>query len=446
MCLSRDAFNHSYNPPVMRKIFTRSKSLLLLPGAFFCFLYGRAQDTSFSTYNSQSVITTYSGGSIRLLNGFNTAGHDVHIYVTEDAPPVPSVPTALSGAQNYIATWTATAPVTDPATLITRPLKDVKVAVQYFDGLARPIQTVLKQGSLVTSTGASTDLVTTTLYDAYGRNNSTLLPYAAPGTADGHYRTDGEAEQIAWYGGGSSPIAGQGETGANARTLTVFEQSPLDRVLESFAPGNNWAGSDSSATVSQHHSVKQEYWTNTATDAVRIWNVSFVSTPGSGFGTYTSAATYQAGTLYKNVTENEQNRQVIEFKDKEGHVVLKKVQLSATDAGSGSGHAGWLCTYYLYDDLGNLRAVIQPEGVRLLEANGWNLTNATGLNILKEQCFRYEYDGRNRMVIKQVPGAGPVYMVYDNRDRLVLTQDSLMRVAHNWLATHYDNLNRADTT
>src|SRR5690606_38086520 len=56
------------------------------------------------------------------------------------------------------------------------------------------------------------------------------------------------------------------------------------------------------------------------------------------------------------------------------------------------------------------------------------------------------YDSRNRMVIKQVPGAEPVYMVYDNRDRLVLTQDGNQRSTGSsiryWAFTKYDELNR----
>ena len=405
----------------------------------------KGQDTTFGTYNNQSVITTYNGGTIKLTNGFNTAGHDVHIYVTEGAAPVANTPTALSTSQNYIATWTPTAPITDPNTITSKPLQDVKLSVQYFDGLGRPIQTVLKQGSLETTTGTSADLVSATLYDDFGRANIELLPYpAVNGTSDGHFRTTVEGEQSGWYGTNpSSPVAGQGEHGSNARSLTIFENSPLNRVVESFAPGDSWHGSSDALSPTDRHSIKQKFWTNTAADGVRIWNVSFVSTPGSGFGTYSSPGAYPAGRLYKNVTEDEENRQVIEFKDFDGNVILKKVQLSSTgDNGAGSGHVGWLCTYYLYDDLGNLRCVVQPEGVKALEANGWSFT----ADILKEQCFKYEYDGRNRMVIKQVPGAGPVFMVYDNRDRLVMTQDSMMRSTGQWLATHYDNLNRADTT
>jgi hypothetical protein len=119
--------------------------------------------------------------------------------------------------------------------------------------------------------------------------------------------------------------------------------------------------------------------------------------------------------------------------------VLKKVQNTATaDNGSGSAHSGWLCTYYIYDDYDNLRCVVQPRGTELLDGN-WDLSNAT---ILAEQCFRYEYDQRNRMIMKKVPGSAEVYMVYDVRDRLVMTQDGNMRPGGNWLTTVYDDLDR----
>ncbi len=56
--------------------------------------------------------------------------------------------------------------------------------------------------------------------------------------------------------------------------------------------------------------------------------------------------------------------------------------------------------------------------------------------------FQYQYDGRKRMTAKKVPGADWVYMVYDNRDRLVLTQDGNQRALNQWLFTKYDVLNR----
>ncbi len=56
--------------------------------------------------------------------------------------------------------------------------------------------------------------------------------------------------------------------------------------------------------------------------------------------------------------------------------------------------------------------------------------------------FQYKYDGRKRMIAKKVPGAEWVYMVYDNRDRLVLTQDGEQRKVNKWSFTKYDVLNR----
>ncbi|MFD0998701.1 RHS repeat-associated core domain-containing protein [Ohtaekwangia kribbensis] len=56
--------------------------------------------------------------------------------------------------------------------------------------------------------------------------------------------------------------------------------------------------------------------------------------------------------------------------------------------------------------------------------------------------FQYKYDGRRRMTHKKVPGADWVYMVYDERDRLVMTQDGEQRKNNQWLLTKYDALNR----
>jgi len=352
-----------------------------------------------------------------------------------------------SATQNYIATWTATAPITDPTLFTTKPLSDVKLSIQYFDSLGRPVQAVAKQGSLKTVNGSSADLVRYNLYDVGGRDSSQFLPYAA-GTTDGSYKTDALTAQPAFYNGTNSPDSGQGETGTNAHTAVSYEASPLNRVLENFPPGDSWVGTAGQVAEANRHSIKQKYFLNTATDSVRIWNIGLNTTPGSGFITPATVAgtagIYPAGTLYKNIIADEAGHQVIEYKDKDGHLILRKVQLTAAvDAGTGSGPSGWLCTYNVFDVLGLLRCVIQPQGVQTMNAAGnWTLT----MTLLNEQCFRYEYDQRNRIIMKQVPGAGAVYMAYDARDRLVLTQDANLRAANNWIATKYDDLNRADTT
>src|SRR5262245_27308808 len=71
-----------------------------------------------------------------------------------------------NGRINYIRTWDALAPDTSAVSLRTRPVKDVKQTTVYFDGLGRPLQTVVKKGSLVTdpanlvSAAGAVDLMT----------------------------------------------------------------------------------------------------------------------------------------------------------------------------------------------------------------------------------------------------------------------------------------------
>ena len=328
-------------------------------------------------------------------------------------------------AVNYIRTWDASAPEIVPNTLMVRPLKDVRQTTQYLDGLGRPLQTVVKQGALATGNTA-TDLVSPIEYDAFGREQYKYLPFKST-TGEGLFKFDPFVQQSAFYGNPNGILKGQGENYFYSQT--VFEASPLNRVNQVMAPGVNWVGSN--------RGVEQKYWINSVIDNIKIWAVT--DAVGS-FGTYAVNANFDPGELYKNVSVDEHGKQVIEFKDKEGKIILKKVQLTATaDDGTGSGYVNWLCTYYIYDALGQLRCVIQPEGVKTMaNANSWALS-ATQLN---EQCFRYEYDSRHRMIYKKVPGASPVYMVYDQRDRLVMTQDGNLSGQGKWMVTIYDDLNR----
>ncbi len=345
---------------------------------------------------------------------------------------------------SYVRTWDAIKPESNASNITTSATPDqFKMTTQYVDGIGRPLQTVIKQGSLVTG-GSATDLVSPTLYDSLGRESVSYLPFGANNTGsnthinDGLFKLNPFGEQAWFYSdaNSSSPVKGQGETWYYSQVN--YEASPLNRPQENFAPGNSWVGTSGNTTESARRSIKTKYAANTGTDIVRIWKVTNHATLGN-WGSYASSATYAAGQLYKTITTDEHNKQVVEFKDKEGKVILKKVQLTAAaDTGTGSSHTGWLCTYYIYDDLNQLRCVVQPRGVELIASN-WVLTNAT---ILAEQCFRYEYDERGRMIVKKVPGVGDVNMVYDARDRLVMTQDANLKAAGKWQVTKYDDLNR----
>jgi RHS repeat-associated protein len=361
-----------------------------------------------------SLNTTIQSGTYYIVSeGWNTASGNINTSVTLTVqPPMTS--------KNFIRTWKASAPETDANSLIAKGINEVKQSTQYFDGLGRPEQTVIKKASL--SSFGNLDIVTPSKYDSYGREIQKYLPYVSH-SSEGQYKISPFPEQQTFYTGSSSPLIGQNENTFYAKT--DYESSPLNRVLKEMAPGANWAG--------VNKGVSMEYLVNTAEEEVRVWNVTNLS---GSFGSYTSSTVYPAGELYKNTTTDEHGKKVVVYKDKQGNVVLKKVQIADIP---GANHSGWLCTYYIYDDLGQLRAVIQPKAVEAMNGtSNWTL-NAQMLN---ELTFRYEYDGKGRMIMKKVSGAEPVYMVYDARDRLVMSQDGNQRTLGKWMAIAFDGLNR----
>ncbi|HVU95516.1 MAG TPA: DUF6443 domain-containing protein [Puia sp.] len=315
---------------------------------------------------------------------------------------------------NYITSRTVQkAGVPDSASLLALSSPyDVAQVNQYFDGIGRPIQTVAKQ-----QTPQQKDLVSVQVYDNYGREVNQYLPYPAS-TADGNYKVTAMGDQFN-FNNAQYP-AEQFYYGQ-----VRMEPSPVSRPVATYAPGINWGGS--------LRGIVQQYLLNQAADSVRLWNIAAAA--GS---IPTSTATYAAGTLFKNVTTDEAGHQTIEYKDKSGHTMLKKQQLAASP---GTAHVGWLCTYYVYDDENNLRFVIPPKAVQLINSN-WSISTSISF----ELCFRYEFDAHGHMIVKKNPGAGEEWMVYDIRDRLVMSQDSALRVLQKWQYTKYDSQNRPDST
>jgi RHS repeat-associated protein len=347
----------------------------------------------------------------------------------------PYKPSAYAGGDstpvNFIKTWQPLQPyaVKSDVTSETDATK-VSRTTQYIDGLGRLLQTVGWQGS-----PSMKDIVAPSVYDSIGREQYKFLPYATTAT-DGAFKTNPFNDQATFYG---ATYPGQQPAYTDEQVYyskSIFERSGLNRVQKSFAPGNSWAGSEGGT----EHAIQMQYNVNTVSDSVRIWTIANDSLTYSGADTGrnipSTSTTYSAGQLYKNITIDEKGNFVIEYKDKNGHVVLKKVQIASSP---GNAHIGWLCTYYVYDDFGNLRFVIPPKAVAIFLANAtWTLST----EIINELVFRYEYDGRFRMKAKKVPGAGWVYMIYDRRDRLVFTQDANMRGSYQWMYTLYDGLNR----
>lgn len=61
---------------------------------------------------------------------------------------------------------------------------------------------------------------------------------------------------------------------------------------------------------------------------------------------------------------------------------------------------------------------------------------------IEQLCYFYEYDVYGRMAIKKLPGADEIFLVYNRRNELVLTQDGESRKNNDWLYTKYDVYSR----
>jgi len=321
-------------------------------------------------------------------------------------------PSITNSKINYVRSWDIKKPTvtTLAAAKALTDINDYNQATAYFDDLGRQLQTVSKQ-----ATPTQKDLITVVNYDILGRTVQEYLPYT-DATNTGDFKSNPSSQQPAFY---NSLFNNQeGFYYANS----IYEKSPTNRIIKKTAPGNSFTGNNVG--------VRTDYSFNAVTDSVKIWTIGTLATDQP-----TVTGEYAAGSLVLIVTTDEHENKVMEYKDKEGKGILKKVQISDTIF---NGHQGWLNTYYVYDVFGQLRYVLSPNAVQYAAANSWALSQT----VRDELCFRYFYDAQGRMAIKKAPGAAEVWMVYDARDRRVMTQDSLQRLQGKWLYTQYDSLNR----
>lgn len=344
-----------------------------------------------------------------------------------------------SKKENYVKTVTYKKPSTQ---LIG--IEDTIVNVTYYDGLGRTKQVIAAKAG-----GNGQDIVVPVLYDSKGRQATQYLPYANPAATAAssslNYRSNDAlvTTLFAYY---KSQFPSDFYTGFKSSFgQDVFEQSPLNRVVEKSFPGDNWD--------TGRKSLKFEYAANLALDNVYDFKVGFTNNLTDDpyifltGGSIRSSQYYSAGALYKTISKNENwlttdgnNNTTQEFKDKQGRVVLTR-QFTESVAHD---------TYYVYDVFGNLTFVIPPQAfatpsfITTTTVNG-STTYAIDNTIFQKFSYTYKYDSRNRIIEKYIPNSGWSYIVYDNQDRPVLTQDAGLReksTGSNWLFIKYDILGR----
>jgi hypothetical protein len=373
---------------------------------------GLSATTGLSVTAFPTVTTTYTATATSAAPCTATVTATVTVTVTPALalanPPVDGCTPALVDAApaerpgpdpvNFVRTFVPRVALTDTTAVRLGAKEQVQVKTEYLDGLGRAVQTVLRQESPL-----GQDIVQPVAYDALGRQPRQYLPYAAanPGGNAGAYRPNALREQYDFYratptgpGFASENIARTGVAYGEAQ----FEASPLNRVLAQGAPGETWQ-----LTPTGGHATRRQERPNTAADAIPRWVPGYGTAPAD-YNALAYAGDYAAGALWGVEGSDEQGQRSQEFTDKQGQVVAKRTEVTA---------GTWLSTYYVYDDFPRLRAVVPPKAAALLRASSGQVTPA-----LDSLLFRYRYDGRGRVLGKQVPGtAGETQLVYDQLDR-----------------------------
>ena len=316
---------------------------------------------------------------------------------------------AQTATKNYTTVYRSQVAVTNEWAVPGLSKESGQKSVTYYDALGRTSQVLQVAGSPL-----GFDLVTPVYYDLLGRQTKKCLPYALSAANSGAYLSGDTTAQKSFY----TTLYGSTD-GVVGFAKTQFEASPLNRPLKQGAPGNIW---QPNSVAASDHSVKYTYTTN-YTNEVKRWKVVNNTLTDNGY--------YAPSTLYRTTSWDENTKQdttlsrTIEYKDRQGKVVQKVSFDGAT----------MFPTCYVYDDLARLRFVLPPKAA---------IDNVISANELDSLCYQYRYDTRGRMVKKKIPGADSTIMVYDARDRLVLSQDGALRASsgYKWYFTKYDAFNR----
>jgi len=295
--------------------------------------------------------------------------------------------------QNYILTITPTEATTDVNTLSsTQSIQNL----QYFDGLGRPIQTVQRK-----ITPQFKDMVSTIEYDGVGREFIQWLPTPIADNQGAFVNLNDISNLARSVYADSRPF-----------NETIFESSPLNRVIGQKGAGAAWNTHPNNVSYQTNSSDVENYIVNSSNILERSSN-------------------YTSGMLYETTNTDEDGKNVTEYKNMLGQVIMKQ---SSTD----------VQTYYVYNDLGQLSYVIPPllaDDFKILTEN--TVINDDNVN-LRKYGYLYKYDERGNCIYKRLPGCTPIYMVYDKADRLVLSQDGNQRIksTREWTATKYDVFGR----
>lgn len=273
--------------------------------------------------------------------------------------------------------------------------------IDYYDGLGRLEQSISKYSQ------SSNEVVTYQEYDALGRVAKQWLPAAFQNNG-GKYVLPGTIKNKA--------TAMYSDTAPYSKP--VYENSPLNRTLEQYGPGQDWQ--------QNNRSVKSEYLTNASSvDTLNCTHYTATNVSDTIIQ-INRVGNYATGQLYVTRLEDEDGYSSFEFKDKLGQVILtRRVKLT-------KGVKELYDTYYMYDDFGNPIAVLPPAASSALENGSTISWTSSGSSTLRNYAYLYQYDNRHRCISKKLPDCGWSFYIYDKNDQLIFSQDGNQRKRNEW--------------
>ena len=313
--------------------------------------------------------------------------------------------------------------MTDTASVNALDATDAARTVTYYDGLGFPVQTI----SVGAVAEGNHDLVLHREYDQYMRESRVWLPYADMEASSAGFRTNAGDATAGFYSSGTVPGM---KPDSAPYAVTVYESSPLGRILVQGAPGEVWQPAQIGSQSTRRTTVFT-YGTCTRgeKDDVLIWETtdSGIYSPGK----------YASGSLSRLTRHGPDNCMIETYTDLDGRTVMER-RWTMADAGYGNEYRPY-DTYFIYDGLGRLRHVLPPL---LSDALTGRTSASENDPDMKALAYSYRYNGHGDCVWKKLPGAEPVEMLYDSAHRMVLSRDGNQSKKGVWSFCFYDGLGR----
>ena len=292
-----------------------------------------------------------------------------------------------------------------------------RISTDYFDGLGRSLQTVMKGAAGGSGTNVG-DIANLFEYDRNGRLLRSWLNSPVNNNGDGYVNPDILKERASsFYGNGAK---------AESRPFSenVYDGSPLDRIKSVYGTGEDWFRSGKCTEI--------DFLTNsTNSPTLKCLNLKVEEYSSTSF-TVKKTGFYPDCSLHMTKSVDEDGHTTYSFEDFSGRILLEHRVLDSSETAD---------TYYVYDDFGDLRAVIPPmlsNEVSTSTSTNWSSDSEP----LDRWAFLYVYDSRHQCVAKKMPGAGWSLTLYDKTGNAILTQDARQREKNEWTFSIPDALGR----